>query len=198
MRPDPLSDTWAFLTQPVWPVGLLWVLLGLSVAFAGRAIRRQRPPAGLGDIAIWLARVLVGGMWWQQSMGKVPPSYGGLLHGMGEMVDHAAVPALGAAVRDGVIPRIEALGPLVYLGEVAVATSLILGVATRLGALLGLLMALTLWLGVYSAPGEWPWAYGFLVVVQALWVVNPPGASLGVDALVAARRPEPVLVAEEW
>ena len=107
---------------------------------------------------------------------------------MTEMSEHAAIPLLGNLVRDTVIPNITVFGPMVYAIEVAVAVSLILGVASRLGALLGLAMAFNLWLGLYSAPGEWPWTYMFLVVIQALWVINPPGYSLGVDALVAARR----------
>ena len=188
MRPNPLSDALAFMTQPIWPIALLWALLLVSLVFAIRATRLHRPSPRAGDFGIWLIRALVGCMWWQQSMWKVPPNYDGLVHWMTEMTEHAAIPLLGNLVRDTVIPNINLFGPLVYGIEVVVAVSLILGVASRLGALLGLAMALNLWLGLYSAPGEWPWTYMFLVVIQALWVINPPGYSLGVDALVAARR----------
>jgi hypothetical protein len=41
---------------------------------------------------------------------------------------------------------------------------------------------------LYSAPGEWPWTYTFLIVIQALFVLDPPGRSLGVDALRRGRR----------
>jgi uncharacterized membrane protein YphA (DoxX/SURF4 family) len=70
---------------------------------------------------------------------------------------------------------------------VAIAVSLILGLATRLGAALGALMAINLWLGLYDAPGEWPWTYMFLVVLQVIYLIDPPGRSLGVDALVWRR-----------
>ena len=43
-------------------------------------------------------------------------------------------------------------------------------------------MALNLWLGLYSAPGEWPWTYGFLIIIQALFVLDPPGRCLGLEA----------------
>ena len=200
MRPNPLSDVLAFMTQPIWPVWLLWVLLALSLVFGLRAMRRQLPPPRFGDIGVFILRVLVGCMWWQQSMWKVPPDYDGLLHWMGEMVDHAAIPLMSTLVRDVVVPHIAVFGPLVYLVEVAVAVSLILGVASRLGALLGMAMALNLWLGLYSAPGEWPWTYMFLAVIQAVWAIRPPGYSLGVDALLRARR-GPALApddSEEW
>ena len=44
-------------------------------------------------------------------------------------------------------------------------------------------MAINLWLGLYDAPGEWPWTYMFLVVLQLIYLIYPPGRSLGVDAL---------------
>ena len=76
---------------------------------------------------------------------------------------------------------------MVYAIEVAIAVSLILGLATRLGALLGALMAINLWLGLYNSPTEWPWTYMFLVVLQLIYVIDPPGRSLGIDALVWRR-----------
>jgi uncharacterized membrane protein YphA (DoxX/SURF4 family) len=90
-------------------------------------------------------------------------------------------------VRDIVLPNITIFGPLVYAIEVAIAVSLILGLATRLGAVLGALMAINLWLGLYNAPGEWPWTYMFLVIIQLIYLIDPPGRSLGVDALVSRR-----------
>src|SRR5271169_6973477 len=78
-----------------------------------------------------------------------------------------------------------------------IAVSLILGVVTRLGAALGALMAINLWLGLYNAPGEWPWTYMFLVVIQLLFVIDPPGRCLGIDAIlwdnVASRKRRPIL-----
>jgi len=106
---------------------------------------------------------------------------------MEEMVKHASTELQSVLVRDLVLPNIAVFGPLVYATEVIIAVSLILGVVTRLGAALGALMAINLWLGLYNAPGEWPWTYMFLVVIQLIFVIDPPGRSLGVDALVWRR-----------
>jgi hypothetical protein len=65
-----------------------------------------------------------------------------------------------------------------------------LGLLSRAGAVLGLLMGMNLWLGLYSAPGEWPWTYMFLVMIQGLFVIDPPGRVLGADTLL--RRPNGV------
>jgi uncharacterized membrane protein YphA (DoxX/SURF4 family) len=139
-------------------------------------------------IGICLLRIIVGIMWWQQSLWKVPPHYDwGLIHWMQEMVEHASTALQSAFVRDIVLPNIAIFGPLVYAIEVAIAVSLILGLATRVGALLGALMAINLWLGLYNAPTEWPWTYMFLVVLQMIYLIDPPGRSLGIDALVWRR-----------
>jgi hypothetical protein len=62
-----------------------------------------------------------------------------------------------------------------------------LGLAMRFGALLGALMAINLWLGLYRTPNEWPWTYFFLIVIQLLFVIYRAGRSLGADALIAER-----------
>jgi uncharacterized membrane protein YphA (DoxX/SURF4 family) len=128
-------------------------------------------------------------MWWQQSLWKVPPNYGGLIYWMKQMVAHSAIPAQSEFVAHAILPNIAIVGPLVYLGEVAVGVSLMLGLLSRLGALLGLVMALNLWLGEYSTPGEWPWTYFFIVMLQTWYTIDPPGRHLGADLLLAARAP---------
>jgi uncharacterized membrane protein YphA (DoxX/SURF4 family) len=133
-------------------------------------------------------RVIVGIMWWQQSLWKIPPHWDwGLIHWMEVMVEHASTQLQSTLVRDLVLPNIHIFGPLVYAIEVIIAVSLILGVVTRIGAALGALMAINLWLGLYNAPNEWPWTYMFLVVLQLIFLINPPGRSLGIDALAWRR-----------
>ncbi len=124
----------------------------------------------------------MGTMWWQGSLWKIPPNYDGLIYWMKRIVEHAFIPLQSLAFAQIVLPNIAIFGPLVYLIEAAIAVSLILGFATRIFSLLGLLMALNLWLGLYSAPGEWPWTYGFLIIIHVLFVRDPPGRCLGLEA----------------
>jgi uncharacterized membrane protein YphA (DoxX/SURF4 family) len=196
MRPNPLHDVIDFLTKPgtptdvMWPLLVVfWLLLISSAAAALLTLVREREQRTPYHVAIWVTRVLIGCMWWQQSLWKVPPNYAGLIYWMKQEAAHAAIALQGQLVANVVIPNIEIFGPLVYATEAAIGVSLILGLLTRWGALLGVLMGLNLWLGLYSAPGEWPWTYFFLVVIQFLFVLDPPGESLGIDALrVTARR----------
>jgi uncharacterized membrane protein YphA (DoxX/SURF4 family) len=188
MRQDPLFDALHFLADVGFPKPVFWLLLLGSAVAAFLAWRSDPAQRSIRHIGVGVLRVVVGTMWWQQSLWKVPPHYDwGLIHWMQEMVEHASTPLQSALVRDVVLPNITIFGPLVYVIEVAIAVSLILGVATRLGAALGALMAINLWLGLYNAPGEWPWTYMFLVILQFIYLIDPPGRSLGVDALVRRR-----------
>lgn len=187
MRPNPLHDAMRFLTEPGWFTPVFWLLLAGSIVLAvlaARADPAQRTPRAFG---LWALRVLVGCMWWQQSLWKIPPNFDGLRYWMGQEAQHAAIALQGAFVAGIVLPHLNVFGPLVYLIEVAIGVSLLLGLFARLGALAGAAMALNLWLGLYSAPGEWPWTYMFLVIIMAGYLINPPGRVLGADALVWRR-----------
>ena len=187
MRPNPLGDVASFLSTPSSTTVVFWLLLACSVIVASVAWRANPAERSTRSIGIWLLRLVLGTMWWQQSLWKVPPNYDGLIYWMKQMVDHAAISLQRVLVRDVVLPNITVFGPLVYAVEVAIGISLMLGALSRLGATLGALMALNLWLGLYSAPGEWPWTYGFLVILQLLFIIDPPGRRLGIDALLRKR-----------
>jgi uncharacterized membrane protein YphA (DoxX/SURF4 family) len=190
MRENPIGNALAFLvaTDKLWFTVIFWLLLAGSAAVAARAWRVDPAQRSLHHIGYGLMRVIVGIMWWQQSLWKIPPHWDwGLIHWMEVMVEHASTQLQSTLVRDFVLPNINVFGPLVYAIEVFIAVSLILGVVTRIGAALGALMAINLWLGLYNAPGEWPWTYMFLVVLQVIFLINPPGRSLGIDALAWGR-----------
>ena len=194
MRPNPLNDALAFLvaTDKFWFTVIFWLLLLGSAAAVVLAWRADPAQRSVRHVGICVLRIIVGCMWWQQSLWKIPPHYDwGLIHWMEEMVAHASTELQSVLVRDLVLPNIAVFGPLVYAFEVAIAASLILGLLTRLGAALGALMAINLWLGLYDAAGEWPWTYMFLVVIQLLFVIDPPGRSLGLDVLLWRRKTTP-------
>jgi uncharacterized membrane protein YphA (DoxX/SURF4 family) len=184
MRPNPLHDAGQFLVQTGWFTPVFWLLLLGSILIAVLAWRSdpaQRTPRG---VALWLLRMLVGTMWWQQTLWKIPPNFDGLRYWMEQEAAHASVALLSAFVGSIVLPNLNLFGPLVYLTEVVIGVSLLLGLFSRFGTLLGALMATNLWLGLYSAPGEWPWTYMFLVIIQGLFIIDPPGRVLGADVLL--------------
>ncbi len=197
MKRTPITDVWQFLTEPAWYTAVFWLLAVASVAIAITALRRDPEQRTLTHLLDWPLRFLVGAMWWQQSLWKLPPYYQddpaapfgteGLSFWMKQMAEFAPFEAQANFVRNVVLPNFYLFAPVVYLTEVAIGVSLMLGLLTRLGGLAGFLMAFNLWAGLYVAPHEWPWTYFFLVVIQAIYTLHPPGRSLGVDALLRTR-----------
>ena len=103
MRPNPLDDAVTFLTQPGWFTPVFWLLLLAAIAIAVLAWRHdpaQRTPRNLGICGL---RILAGTMWWQQTLWKIPPNFGGLQYWMQQEADHAAIALQGALVRGVVL-----------------------------------------------------------------------------------------------
>jgi uncharacterized membrane protein YphA (DoxX/SURF4 family) len=197
MNPDPFSDVVGFLVQPGWPTHVFWLLLLASVAIAVYALTTLPEQRRVGHLANWIFRLLIGCMWWQQTLWKLPPYYTdhpeqpfgetGLAYWMGLLGKHAAIPLQADFVNNVVLPHFYWFAPVVYGLEVLTAVSLILGVFVRLFGVIGALQILNLWLGLYSAPGEWPWTYFFLLLLMLIFALHHYGRSLGLDALYAAR-----------
>lgn len=191
----PFSDALGFLIRGWWPIVALWLLLLGSIGVAAFSLRRFPEQRTAAHLWMWVARLFVGALWWQQSLWKLPPTYtdnpdgitGGLHHWVGEMAKYAAFGWQSAFVKDVVQPHFHLFAPQIYMTEVAIALSLLLGLWVRAGGALGALMAINLWLGLYRAPYEWPWTYFFLILIQITFVVLHAGRSLGIDAILARR-----------
>ena len=189
---NPFSDSWAFLMRGQWHTYVFWLLLLGGLTAAAYNWQRDSAQRTLKSAWICLARILLGCMWWQQTLWKLPPYYTdqpgvpntGLWYWMGELARHAAFSLQGRLVQEVVLPHFYLFAPLVYVIEVVVAVTLILGVFTRGGAILGGLMAVNLWLGLYRSPAEWPWTYFFLILLQFTFGLLQAGRNLGLDAVL--------------
>ena len=192
---NPFYDAFAFLIRAWWPILILWALLLGGIGVAVWNLRRFPELRTAEHIWMWITRTLIGILWWQQSLWKLPPTYtdnpdgvsGGLHHWVNEMVKFAAFPLQSAFVKEVIQPNFYFFAAQVYTAEVVIAVSLLLGLWARAGGALGFLMAINLWLGLYRASYEWPWTYFFLILLQGTFVVFHAGRSLGIDAILARR-----------
>ena len=189
MRPNPIVDAVNFLTGSALHYVFI-ALIGISVIIALINLARDPAQRTLKDIVTYALRFFVGCMWWQQTLWKLPPTYtdlpdgsGGLRYWMQKMLDGAAFQFHADLVQNIVLPNFQIFAPIVYATEVLIGVSLITGTWVRLFGLVGAAMAINLWLGLYSAHGEWPWTYFFLIVVMLQFAIMRAGRSLGVDGL---------------
>ncbi len=155
--------------------------------------------------ASWLAlfRLYAGAFWllhgipkFTQSQDFMPPT--GF---MPDFVNNAIAHTSGwyhGFLLDTVLPNVSLFAELVRLGEVVTGALLVLGAFTRLGGLIGVLLALNYITakGGLAHASMWSGLDAAALVLSALNVVLPTGRILGIDALLArsraARKPEAV------
>ena len=208
MNPDPISDVVAFLRQPGLTTVVFWLLALASVAIAVYAFSTIPSQRRVSHICDWAFRFLIGCMWWQQTLWKLPPAYTdhpeqpfgetGLAYWMGVMGKSAAVPVQADFVNNIVLPHFYLFAPIVYGLEVLTAVSLLLGLFVRLWGMIGALQIINLWLGLYSAPGEWPWTYFFLLLLMLIFALHRYGRRLGLDAIILARSQTRGILGRLW
>jgi thiosulfate dehydrogenase [quinone] large subunit len=150
--------------------------------------------------AFWLAiaRILTGCMWIAHGIPKftnaadfMPPS-GAMAGFIGKAVG-ASTGGYHTFLTTVVVPNMGLFAELVRLGEVLVGVSLILGAATRVGGLVGVVLALNY---IFAKGDAFTTStlQGLdvaMVVLSAINLVLPTGRALGVDAVFLRSRRRP-------
>jgi hypothetical protein len=196
MRTNPFYDAWLFLIGSTGDhqnsgVGGLMTLLFLALLLASVRIAYrnwQEDPAQrtLHHLAIWFMRFMIGTMWFQGSLWKLPlPVSGGFAGWTAALGENAAFAFHRWIAKNVFLPLLPVIDPLVFLTELLLAASFILGFLVRPFGVIGMIYVAHLWLGLYLHPSEWPWLYIFLIFVQGFFVLNNAGRSLGLDGLIA-------------
>jgi uncharacterized membrane protein YphA (DoxX/SURF4 family) len=140
-----------------------------------------------------LARILYGLLWWQQSKWKVPSddfgrkSGGGLWYWVHQEIQFPTLNAYKDFLVNVMIPHWTFFGWMTLITETFIAVTLILGLFTRLGALVALGMAANITIGIVSVPHEWGWTYTMLIMLPALFLLADAGRSFGLDSFLAPR-----------
>jgi hypothetical protein len=158
---------------------------------------------GLGQVGLVLTRLIIGYLWLNQLGWKIPPQFGcpadfavsaslndrttGLCDWVGLMTIYSRLPLHAAFVENFVAPNLAWMGWFIWLMEAFIGLSLILGLVSRLGALVGLVQAANLFIGLSAVPTEWVWSYALLFTFHLLFFCIPPGRIWGIDAWLRAR-----------
>jgi hypothetical protein len=180
------GDTNDYMHQGGWRyliLALFWALMLASIAIAVRNWQQDPSQRTSRHLSIWIVRVLIGCMWFQGMLWKLPlPVSDGLQYWTEQESTNAAFEFHRTFLKDVVLPHMTIFGPIVFLAELVFAGSMILGLAVRFVGMLAIAYTLQLWLGLYGNSSEWPWTYIFLALLMFLFAVEGAGRSLGFDA----------------
>ena len=140
-----------------------------------------------GGIGLAALRVVVGITWLHEASWKTPPAFAGLRDWVTRPLEHPTSPLWNGLIEAVILPNLSAFGWLTLLVEASLGAFLIVGLATRLWAVVGTLQALAIALSVVSVPGEWSYAYYLFVAAHLALLTGAAGRVLGIDGLLRDR-----------
>lgn len=136
------------------------------------------------------ARVGVALMWIDNASWKVPPDFGrdgspsGLYLWTLNAVDHEVFAPWARFVENVVLPNFALFGWLVLALEASLGAFLLIGLFTRLFALLGIVQTIAISFSVLNVPHEWFWAYLLMGLIHLLLLATAAGRYCGMDGLM--------------
>ncbi len=192
-RTNPFYDSLLFLigeTQlgiGAWRyllVVLYWALAIFSIYLAYRNWRADASQQTQAHLGTWLARALIGTMWFQGCLWKLPIPSGGFKYWLEQESKYAAWNFYQHFIASVLLPNFSIVNIAAFLAEIGMAVSFMLGLGVRVVSLLGMIYVAQLYFGLYRDPTEWPWEYVFIIVICWLFYIYAAGRSLGLDALL--------------
>jgi hypothetical protein len=103
---------------------------------------------------------------------------------MAQFGNNGPIRTFGDAVKNVVLPNWRLFGWISFFLEGAIAFSLILGLLSRVGGFLSLVLGIILYLGVGQVPGQWTWSFVMLATFGFIFMFTGPGRFLGLDQLI--------------
>ncbi len=145
--------------------------------------------ARLGGVSLAVLRIGVALLWIQNASWKVPPDFGekadkGLFFWASQAVEYPVVAPYSQFVETIVLPNIAVFGWVTLLTEAALGAFLLIGLATRFWAAVGIAQTIAITLSVLNTPHEWHWSYYLMLLAHVTLLGTAAGRSVGLDAVL--------------
>ena len=86
-----------------------------------------------------------------------------------------------------VLPNFAFFGYLTLVVEASIGAFLLVGLATRFWAVIGIMQTVAIALSVLNAPDEWPWSYYLMLAAQVVILATAAGRTAGLDGVLRPR-----------
>lgn len=147
-------------------------------------------PSKVNRALIAVVRIGVGLLWLQNAGWKTPPDFGrgdppdGLYLSASYAVSHEVLPPYAWLMNHWVLPNFTFFGWMVVLVEASLGAFLLIGLATRFWAVVGVGQTVVIMLSVLNAPHEWYWSYLLMLLVHLAVFATAAGRYAGLDGLL--------------
>jgi thiosulfate dehydrogenase [quinone] large subunit len=164
----------------------------LSTA-AARTATADRTPAAPGGSALDrrlmaliapVVRITLAVVWFQGASWKAPPDFAALGNFTRFAVSEPVFAPWAFFVDSVVLPNLAVFGWSVLLVESLLAAFLVLGLFTRLFALVGAGQTTAIALSALNAPNEWIWSYLLMILAHLAVFAMAAGRSGGLDGVL--------------
>jgi thiosulfate dehydrogenase (quinone) large subunit len=150
-------------------------------------------PSRIDRALIAVVRIGVGLLWLQNLGWKTPPDFGrgdppdGLYLSTTYAVSHEVLHPYAWLVDQVVLPNFTFFAWMVLITEASLGAFLLIGLATRFWALVGMAQTVVIMLSVLNAPHVWVWSYLLMLLVHMALFATAAGRYAGLDGVL---RPE--------
>jgi thiosulfate dehydrogenase [quinone] large subunit len=156
----------------------------MDVEVPNEEARAIRIDGALPRAAIAGVRIVAGLLWLTNVAWKTPPDFRTLERFTRWGVDFPVFAPFSAVIERVILPNMTFFGYLTLITEASLGAFLLLGLATRLWAVVGMLMSASIALTVINAPHEWSWAYYLMFTLHAAVWASAAGRSFGLDGIL--------------
>ncbi len=151
-----------------------------------------RPQAGTADgldgrttrVLVAFLRIGVAVLWIENVGWKAPPNFSSLRKFTQYAVDYPVVRPFSWLVEHLILPNFTFFAWMTLLLEASIGAFLLIGLATRFWALVGIAQTLAITMSVLNAPHEWEWSYYLMVLAHVALFATAAGRSYGLDAVM--------------
>jgi len=133
---------------------------------------------------VGILRVGVALLWIENAGWKKPPDFTSLHKYATYAVDYPVFSPFTWVIEHVVLPHFTIFGWMTLLLEASLGAFLLVGLATRLWALLGVGQSLAIALSVLNAPNEWEWSYYLMILAHVALFASAAGRSFGLDGVL--------------
>lgn len=143
-------------------------------------------PPRAGPVSLAILRIGIGVLWIENAGWKTPPDFGletkaGLYRFIAYAVEYEVLAPWAWIVQNLIMPNFVLFGWMILLVEASLGGFLLVGLATRFWALVGLGQTVAITLSVLNAPHEWHWSYLLMMLAHLVILGTAAGRYWGVD-----------------